>query len=156
MKKALCLIACLATLCGCAAAETDVLLPGSRYRLTIPDGMQYSEPRDGDDGFCAWYSDLLEIDCSRYPKMQLFAQGDERTIQRLAEMRTDDGIDVEVREINGIEMLVSWVTDEADGAPGISYLFFDGNWVEEVFFWYATQEAADMTAEIIMSIHSDS
>ena len=83
MKKALCLAACLALLCGCAAAETEATLPGSRYRITIPDGMQYSEPREGDGGFCAWYSDVLEIDYARYPKMQLFAQGEERTLQRL-------------------------------------------------------------------------
>ena len=75
-----------------------------------------------------------------------------RLNQRLAEIRTDAGIDVEIREINGIGMLVSWVTDEADGTPGISYLFFDGNWAEEVFFWYAGQEEAEVTAEVMMSI----
>ena len=151
-KKALCLVACLAMLCGSAAAETEVLLPGSSYRLTIPDGMQYSEPREGDNGTYAWYSDRLEIDYVRTPKMQLFDPDDERTLQRLAEIRTDAGIDVEIREINGIGMLVSWVTDEADGTPGISYLFFDGNWAEEVFFWYAGQEEAEVTAEVMMSI----
>ena len=34
----------------------------------------------------------------------------------------------------------------------ITDLFFDGNWAEEVFFWYAGQEEAEVTAEVMMSI----
>ena len=152
MKKAACLIFAFLLLFSCAEAGTETVLPGSRYTMIIPDGMEYSAPRDGEAEIHAWSSDTMEIDYFRYPKFSLFQPGEEQTLVKAAESRTDEGIETEIRNVSGIEMLVSRLTDETDGAPGIGYLFLDGNWVVEIFFWYATQEAADLTEQIILSI----
>ena len=46
------------------------------------------------------------------------------------------------------------VTDETDGTPCIGYVFEDGDRIIEIFFWYATQEAADTTKTIMESIRT--
>ena len=153
MTKAFCLLVCLLLLAACAEAETEISLPGSRYLLDIPEEMQYSAPGEGDQGIHAWFSDSLEMDYACYPWSALFQPGEEQTLMTLAQLRTDGGFDVEIRDVRGIEMLVFRVTDETDGTPGIGYLFRDGNWAAEIYFWYATQEAADLTETIILSIH---
>ena len=152
MKKAACLILALLLLFSCAEAGTETVLPGSRYTLSLPDGMQYSAPKEGEAEIHAWFSDTMEIDYARYPKSALFMPGEEQTLLKAAERRTDEGIEVEIRNVSGMEMLVFRATDETDGAPGIGYLFLDGNWAMEIYFWYATQEAADLTEQIILSI----
>ena len=74
------------------------------------------------------------------------------TYRQGLEEQAAKGSDVEIRTVNGIEMLVYRVMDEADGAPCIGYAFVDGTQIVEVFFWYATQEAADLTKRIIETI----
>ena len=77
------------------------------------------------------------------------------TLQQRAEAQAAKGSDVEMRTVNGIEMLVYRVTDEADGAPCIGYAFMDGTQTIEIFFWYATQEAADLTRRIMETIREN-
>jgi hypothetical protein len=60
---------------------------------------------------------------------------------------------VELRKINGIEMLCFRTMDESDKAPCIGYVFEDGDWLVELDFWYSTEEAANLTTQIISSIH---
>ena len=67
----------------------------------------------------------------------------------------EDGNEIEIRDVNGIEMVCFRVTDREDGAPCIGYVFEDGDWMIEIDFWYATQEAADRTTEIISSIRAN-
>ena len=74
------------------------------------------------------------------------------TLQETAESLVSSGEEAELREVNGVLMLIFRMTDEADGAPGIGYVFEDGDWIIEINFWYATQEAADETERIISSI----
>ena len=49
-------------------------------------------------------------------------------------------------------MLVYRLTDRADGAQCIGYVFQDRMQIVEIFFWYATQEAADETKVIMETI----
>ena len=60
---------------------------------------------------------------------------------------------MELRSVNGVEMLCFRILDESDKAPCIGYVFEDGDWMIEVDFWYATEEAARLTGSIISSIH---
>lgn len=149
MRKMISLLICLTFLFGCAAAEQSVLLPGSRYVIDIPDHMEYSEPEEGDFGVEAYVSDTLEMDYRSYPASE---SGLMPTLRKSAEWLAENGVNAELYDVNGIEMLVYRVTDKADGAPCIGYVMMDGTQVVEVFFWYATQEAADITKRIMESI----
>ena len=150
MKRAISFLICTVLLLGFAAAEQTVVLPESRYVIDVPDDLKYSPAEDGDEGIEAYISDTLEMDYCSYP-----ATEDALTLQERAEKLAADGTDAEMRTVNGIEMLVYRVTDEADGAPCIGYAFVDGTRTVEVFVWYATQEAADMTKTIMESIRED-
>lgn len=147
MKKAVSFLICTVLLFSFAMAEQRVVLPGSRYAIDIPDGMKYSPAEEVDEGIEAYISDTLEMDYFSYPMTEGML-----TLQQRAEAQAAKGSDVEMRTVNGIEMLVYRVTDEADGAPCIGYAFMDGTQIVEVFFWYATQEAADLTRSIMETI----
>ena len=58
--------------------------------------------------------------------------------------------------MNGIKMVCVRMKDESDGAPGIGYIFEDGDLMIEIDFWYATQEAAEKTKLIMETIRSNS
>ena len=147
MKKAASLLICTVLLFSSAAAEQTVALPGNRYVIDVPDGMKYSPAEEADEGIEAYISDTLEMDYFSYS-----VTDDMLTLQERAEEQAAKGSDVEIRTVNGIEMLVYRVMDEADGAPCIGYAFVDGTQIVEVFFWYATQEAADLTKRIMETI----
>lgn len=147
MKRAISFLICTVLLLGSAAAEQTVVLPESRYVIDVPDDLKYSPAEDGDEGIEAYISDTLEMDYCSYPTAE-----DAPTLQERAEKLAADGTDAEMRTVNGIEMLVYRVTDEADGAPCIGYAFMDGTQTIEIFFWYATQEAADLTRRIMETI----
>ena len=66
MKKIASLFICMILLCGIAAAEQNVSLPGGRYMLDLPDGMKYSAPEPEDYGMEAYTSDTLEMDFVSY------------------------------------------------------------------------------------------
>lgn len=151
MRKAAGLLICIVFLFSCAAAEQTVLLPESRYAVDVPDGMEYSAPENGDFGVHAYISETLEMDYRSDPREET-AFGQSASLRETAEKLAADGADVEMREVNGIEMLVYRVTDETDGTPCIGYVFEDGDRIIEIFFWYATQEAADATKAIMETI----
>ena len=152
MKKIVSLLICVILLCGTALAEQTVFLPNSRYTLDLPDGMKYSMPEPEDNGMAAYTSAALEMDYVSYPKADAVRQGMSETLRETAENLAASGEEAELREVNGVLMLIFRMTDEADGASGIGYVFEDGDWIIEINFWYATQEAADETERIISSI----
>ena len=152
MKKIVSLFICVILLCGAALAEQTVSLPNSRYTLILPDGMKYSMPEPEDYGMAAYTSETLEMDYVSYLKADAVRQGMSETLQETAESLAASGEEAELREVNGVLMLIFRMTDEADGAPGIGYVFEDGDWIIEINFWYATQEAAEKAKEIISSI----
>ena len=152
MKKIVSLLVCVILLCGTALAEQTVSLPNSRYTLDLPDGMKYSMPEPEDYGMAAYTSAALEMDYVSYPKADAVRQGMSETLRETAENLAASGEEAELREVNGVLMLIFRMTDEADGASGIGYVFEDGDWIIEINFWYATQESADETERIISSI----
>lgn len=155
MRKTVSILIFLILMFSCAAAEQTVGLPESRYAVTVPDGMEYSEPVETDMGVQAYVSETLEMDLRSYPREEAAAFGLMQTMRESAEKLKAEGADVELREVNGIEMLVYRLTDITDGAPCIGYVFEDGERIVEVFFWYATQEAAEMTKRIIETIREN-
>ena len=152
MKKGFALLICIALLFGCAAADQTVALPGSRYVIDIPDGMVYSEPQDGDDGIHAYVSDTLEMDYLSYPMEDTAAPDPSESLNDRAKKLTEAGMDVELRHVNGIDMIVYRLMDETDGTPGIGYVLVNGDTVIEVIFWFATQEAAELSQSIMKTV----
>ena len=156
MKRLMCgmMVLALVLLCmGGALAEQEVQLPESSYRLTVPDGMEYDGPGDiPDDAAFAWVSGELGLD------IQFFRQPNDggAALQAMADVIIGDGVDAEIRRINGIDMIAYRVADPQDppeqGMKCIGYVFLDGDAAQMLCFWYAKQEAADLTAEIIGSI----
>ena len=149
MKKGIGLLICITLLFSLAAAEQQVVLPESRYVLDVPDGMKYSAPEAGNNGVQAYYSDTLEMDYLSYSQKEAAAHGMQATLQETAEKLKELGSEAEVREINGIEVLVYRLKDDADGSPGIGYVIRDGSRFIEIIFWYADMNAAE-TAKAIM------
>lgn len=152
MKTVICILVCIALVFGCAAAEQEVVLPGGRYAIDVPDRLDYSDPVDGDAGMEAYISEDLEIDFIAYEKAEAVALGMPETLKEAAKQQRAEGKKTEIRKVNGIEMLVFRTEDEEDGAPGIVYVIDDGEWIVEIEFWYATQEAADETKTIMETI----
>ena len=147
---------CVTMLFGCAAAERSVELPNSRYVIEIPDWMRYSDAEEEEEynGVEAYVSEMLEIDYTSYPRATLIGAGAAGSLREVAEESAAKGNEVELRKINGIEMLCFRTMDESDKAPCIGYVFEDGDWIVEIDFWYSTEEAANLTTEIISSIHN--
>ena len=154
LRKAFALLICTALLFSCAAAEQEVLLPGGRYAVDVPDWMEYSDPVDGNSGVEAYVSKDLEMDYFSYRKEDALQLGMADTLRETAEERRNGGADVELRKVNGIEMLCFRLTDDEDGTPCIGYLFEDADMLIEIDFWYATQEAADGTKAIMETIRA--
>ena len=152
MKKVLAFLVLIALLSGRALADRTVQLPGSRYTVEVPDWMDYSDGVDGGTGIDAYVSKDLEMDYLTYRREDAGLAGKGMTLREMAKKQKEAGSDVEIRKVNGIEMLVYRLTDEADGAPCIGYVFEDGDLLVEIIFWYATQEAADETGKIISSV----
>ena len=152
MKKAAVLLVCTAMLFSTASADQTVSLPGTRYAVDVPDSMEYSAPGEEDNGVHAYISETLEMDYLSYTREEAALPG---TLRETAETLAASGVEAEVRDVNGIEMLVYRVTDEADGAQAIGYVFEDGGMIVEVVFWYATQEAADTAKKIMETVRRE-
>ena len=134
---------------GCAAADQAVQLPESRYAVTLPDGMTYDGPTPNSDEAFAYISEEigLEVQFYRYenPQANLTA-----LIASLLEQGAED---IGMTAVRDLEMLVFRFAPEDDsGMKGIGYILQDGNATQKIVFWYATQEAADMTKTIMESI----
>jgi len=154
MKKIFGVLICLMMIAGFAAAEQEVVLPGGRYAVDVPDWMEYNDPVDGESGMDAYISEDLEMDYTAYPKDNADMLEAPKTLKEKAELLRDSGIKVTIRKVNGIEMLCFRMEDEDDGTPGIGYVFEDGEWIIEIDFWYATQDAGDETKKIMETIRS--
>ena len=152
MKKIIGIIILFALLFSFAAADRTAALPESRYAVDVPDTMVYSAPEEQDNGVHAYISDTLEMNCLSYSREEAAASGFQPTLQETAEILAEVGTEAELREVNGIEMLVYRAVDETDGAQGIGYVFEDGDRFVEVIFWYATQDAADTAKQIMETI----
>lgn len=153
MKKLFCLILILAVITGCCAmAEQEVVLPNSRYVLDVPDWMEYSDPVDGDRGVEAYISKDLEMDYLSYTKEQAAEKGMKDTLKASVKYLNENGTKTELRKIQGIEMLCYRTEDEADGARCIGYVLMDGEWMIEISFWYANEDAAKEAEKIITTI----
>ena len=144
---------CLMLLFSCAQAERSVVLPHSRYMIEVPDWMRYSEADEEYNGVEAYVSEMLEIDYTSYPLETLIGPGAAGSLREVAETSAAKGNEVEIHKINGIEMLCFRTMDDSDKAPCVGYVFEDGEWMVELDFWYATEEAAKLTTTIISSIH---
>ena len=152
LRRLVCFFICLGVLLGCAAAEQEVVLPGGRYAVDLPDWMEYSDAVDGEAGIEAYVSKDLEMDYFIYSREDAAERGLTGTLREIAKALKEEGMDAQVRKLNGIEMLVYHMVDEEDETPCIGYLFEDGEWLIEIDFWYATDEAAEQTKEIMDTI----
>ncbi len=129
-------------------ADTEAMLPDGVHCLTMPAGMVWQVPG-------AEETDLKGV-FLREPDLEMLvfaydAQGS--TIQGLAEALIASGREAQVRTINGEEFLVYQDRDEADGTPCVGYGYLYDGWLIEISFFYASQEAADMTKTIMESFH---
>ena len=156
MRKRLCLmmaaVLMLLTM-SCAAAEQTVFLPESSYRLTLPDGMEYDGPDVGSDNAKFAYISAqtgLEIDFFLYDR-------NGAALEDMVAPLLEQGIDeADLWTVNGITMIVYRANDPTDppqkGMKCIGYVLEDGNKIQQICFWYATKEAAQLTETIIASI----
>ena len=155
MKKGLCLVLALmlAVLFGGNALAEKVDLPQSGYSVTIPDGMAYSGKRNSaDDVDFVWLSDALGLEIQF-----THAKNDRNvTLKAMATVLREDGYDAEIRRVSGIDMIVYEGTDPdddpAEAMKFITYVFLEGDVAQQICFWYANQNAADLTLEIIERI----
>ncbi len=156
MKKMLCAImAALLMLLtmNCAAAERTVFLPESSYRLTVPDGMEYDGPGTGKDSArFAYVSAGLGLEIHFFLYNRNGAALEDMVAPLLEQGVSEAGLWM----VNGIRMIVFRADDPADppktGMKCIGYVLEDGQKIQQVCFWYATQEAAKLTETIISSI----
>jgi hypothetical protein len=155
MKKIAAAFLSLVLLFSFALAEEVIRLPNSRYVLTIPDGMKHSAPGGVYGDVEAWYSDTLEMDVQAMLRADAVRNGMPETLRESAEEWAALGVEAELRKVAGIEMLCFRVTDPTDETPSVNYVLEDGDWIIEIDFWYATQEAADLTVQIISSIREE-
>ena len=134
---------------GLALADETVRLPGSRYAVTLPDGMVYDGPTPYSEESFAYVAEGigLEISFSRYENT-----GGNLTV--LMMMLLEQGAeDISMTSVGDVEMLVfRFPPADESGMKGIGYVLQDGDATQKIVFWYATQEAADLTKTIMESI----
>lgn len=156
MKKGLCLVMALMLAVlfgGSAMAERDVDLPQSGYKVTVPDELEYSgKGKSPDTADFAWVSEKLGLEVEFFHAANEYGA----TLEAMATVLRDEGYDAEIRNVSGIPMIVYEGTDPGDDPATamkfITYVFLEGNMAQQICFWYANQEAADLTAQIIESI----
>ena len=149
MKRMVCGILALMTVLavGCALADQQVNLPGSRYTVMIPDEMIYDGPTPDTDEAFAYVDEQLGLTISFVlrdaPGLDLT-----RLMPRIQEENPEK---LELTAVNGIPMIVYRATSD-EGAKCIGYILQDGDAIQELLFWYTTQKAADMSRTIMESI----
>ena len=146
--------ALILSLCGNAMADQKVQLPESSYRLTLPDGMQYDGPGGSGESF-AYVDESIGLDISFFCYDR---KG--KTLEAIAPEIREQCDSASIRQIrDGIKALVYEVRDPADppekGMKCIGYVLEDGDRIQEICFWYATQKAADLTKTIIESLRKE-
>ena len=117
--------------------------------------MDYESPEASENGVDTYFTYDLEMDCFSFPKSEAGNLEMADNLKDIAKLLKEKGNEAEVRKVNGIKMVVFRMTDEADNAPGIGYIFEDGDLMIEVDFWYASQEAAELTEKIMASIREE-
>ncbi len=129
-------------------AETETLLPDGKHRLLLPEGMIFQQPAANETDLKGIW--LLEPDL----EMLVFCyDAGDITEQDLAQKLVDAGRNAEVRRIGEQDFLVFQDVDESDGAHCIGYAFLAEGKMIEISFFYATQEAMDLTKTIMESFH---
>ena len=154
MKKMICMAAALLMVFLCAGgalADQTVYLPGSAYRLALPDEMRYDGPGnkdEGDDAAFAYVHEAISLD------INFFCHDNKAgvTLETLADSLKQEGQEAELVTVSGVRMIVLRAVDPDDGAKCIDYFLADGDKIQEICFWYGTKEAAAMTETIIRSI----
>lgn len=138
-----------------AAAESTrpVQLPGSRFVIDVPETMTYEAPGEGSGDLAfVWVlpgpeagSVRMEIDFFAYASVQ---QDLAETAKKLGEA----GIEVELRNVNGTDILCAESADPTDTARCISYALTEDGRMIEIVFWYSDQETADLSRTIIETL----
>ncbi len=144
-RLAVLLLACL-MICGYAAAEQKVALPGERLSLTLPDEMTFSaEGRSDLEEFqFAYFTKILEMDVFAYPDGG-------KSLTEMRDMLRGDGVQAEIRKYGGLQVLCYSMTDES-GNPCAMYALEDEDQVIEIAFWYAEEKAAKQADKIMGTI----
>ncbi len=123
-----------------------ITLPDGIHSITAAEGMVYQQPAADEADLKGVF--LLPPDL----EMLVFSyEMEDTTVYSLAESLVNNGRQAEVREISGVEFLVFQDVDESDGAPCIGYSYLSGGRMIEISFFYATQEAMDLTVTIMES-----
>ena len=134
---------------GCAAAEQRISLPESSLTLALPDEMICDGPTPGSDEAFAYVSNRLGLEIS------FFRYNDRgRQLADLIPGIREKGADeVRERNVGGMDMIVYRIAPyDASGMKCIGYILKDGDAIQEIVFWYATQSAADRSEAIMGSI----
>ena len=148
MRKWVCLVLAALLLAGsCAIAEQKVQLPDSRFYLMLPDEMEYDGPGPQDGAKFAYVAEKLGLDISFFSY-----DGKGAELSEMVQELVADGADAALYRIAGQEMIVYRTEDPEDHAKCIGYVLKDGENLVEIVFFYATQKAADMTEEIMLSL----
>ena len=126
-----------------AWAEQELTLPDGIHCLELPDSLRYTPPTEEESYLWAIYlDDSFEMEVFLYPSGGMTL---EETVLALAE----NGRVAELREIDGVEMLCYRDQDEVDGARCIGYVYPVEDQFMEITFWYGTNEAGEMAADIM-------
>ena len=104
--------------------------------VDIPDDMEYESPESSENGVETYFNNELEMDCFCYPKSEAVSLGMAETLKETVKALAEKGWEAELRKVNGIKMVCVRMKDESDGAPGIGYIFEDGDLMIEIDFWY--------------------
>ena len=155
MKRIICICISLCLLMGMALADQEVKLPGEHFTLSLPDGMEYS-PKNARDAEQSAYFQFAYFSTKLGLEMDVFAYDNGGvTLSALAEAMKEKQQDVELRRINGIDVLTYYGEDDpatSDGAMYIGYVLMDGSQAVEITFWYGTQQSADKAQEIMSTL----
>ena len=145
MKRIAVLALALFLLAGFAYADQTLELQGTRYKLTLPDEMEYDGPGNPGTADYAYVSASLGLEI-------LFTSADGRELPDMIPDPADEVEEVKTVTVNGIEMLEYRISAQNPDGKAIGYILRDGNKVWRIEFWYANQKAADLTKTIMESI----
>lgn len=149
MKKLLALLLACLLLCPAVLADTDYLLEDSGLTLTVPDTMTEQEPDEEDDEelLLACVNDdetlLMMIFCTE-------AEG--LTLESVQELLSEDASvsNYGVTIINGVETV--FAVGEEDGTAYVAYFHVSDTVLTEFMFWYADDDAATLSGEIMATL----
>jgi len=128
---------------------TEILLPHGTHAIYAPNELRESyidEDLPDEVGHYLW-EDSLEIVIFTYNDMEV-------PLSDLAVELAKKGNEVQIREISGTEFLVYNYIDDWDGATCVGYTYNEEDgWTVEISFFCGTQEAMELTVEMMESFH---